>query len=172
MSPKFQPRYFCCNCLQILDSSLLVNIIRDFVRLTSNIGTIQSLSHCQVTFAIVASHNLILILCIWCNPDRCEAYSTYPRTYDLLHAWTVFSDIERKGCSAVDLMIEMDRIVRPKGFIIVRDKPKVVEYVKKYMKALHWEAVATADAEQDEDDAVFIIQKKIWRTSESFRDLE
>lgn len=72
----------------------------------------------------------------------------------------------------MDLMIEMDRIVRPKGFIIVRDKPKVVEYIKKYMKALHWEAVATADAEQDEDDAVFIIQKKIWRTSESFRDLE
>ncbi|KAK1379088.1 Methyltransferase [Heracleum sosnowskyi] len=26
----------------------------------------------------------------------CEAYSTYPRTYDLLRPWTVFSDIEKK----------------------------------------------------------------------------
>ncbi|KAH7577685.1 hypothetical protein ACOSP7_001325 [Xanthoceras sorbifolium] len=105
--------------------------------------------------------------------DWCEAFSTYPRTYDLLHAWTVFSDIEMKGCSVEDLLIEMDRILRPKGFIIVRDKRPIVELIKKYLKALHWEAVATADSnqesEQDEDDVVFIIQKKLWLTSESFR---
>uniref|UniRef100_A0A251UGQ8 Methyltransferase n=1 Tax=Helianthus annuus TaxID=4232 RepID=A0A251UGQ8_HELAN len=36
----------------------------------------------------------------------CEAYSTYPRTYDLLHASNVFSYIiERKGCSGEDLLI-------------------------------------------------------------------
>ncbi|XP_062019691.1 probable methyltransferase PMT3 [Rosa rugosa] len=119
------------------------------------------------TLKIIYDRGLIGSIHSWC-----EAYSTYPRTYDLLHAWTVFSDVERKGCSAVDLMVEMDRILRPKGFIIVRDKPKVVEYIKKYMKALHWEAVASADADQDEDDAVLIIQKKIWRTSESVRELE
>ncbi|PRQ25824.1 putative S-adenosyl-L-methionine-dependent methyltransferase [Rosa chinensis] len=119
------------------------------------------------TLKIIYDRGLIGSIHSWC-----EAYSTYPRTYDLLHAWTVFSDVERKGCSAVDLMIEMDRIVRPKGFIIVRDKPRVVGYIKKYMKALHWEAVASADADQDEDDAVLIIQKKIWRTSESVRELE
>ncbi|KAH9312909.1 hypothetical protein KI387_027944 [Taxus chinensis] len=45
----------------------------------------------------------------------CEAFSTYPRTYDLLHAWTVFSDISEKDCSIEDLLIEMDRIVRPKS---------------------------------------------------------
>lgn len=73
-------------------------------------------------------------------------------------------------------MLEMDRILRPKGFIIVRDKRSVVEFIKKYMQALHWEGVATADAtqdsEQDDDDAVFIIKKKMWLTSESFRDSE
>ncbi|EXB88376.1 putative methyltransferase PMT8 [Morus notabilis] len=106
----------------------------------------------------------------------CEAFSTYPRTYDLLHAGDVFSDIEKKRCSAVDLLIEMDRILRPKGFIIVRDKPRVVEFIKSYLKSLHWEAVATAEATQDaergEDETVFVIQKKIWRTSESVRDSE
>lgn len=108
--------------------------------------------------------------------DRCEAYSTYPRTYDLLHAWTVFSDIEKKECSAEDLLLEMDRILRPTGFIIIRDKQSAVDFVKKYLTALHWEAVAVADSsidsDQDGDDVVFIIQKKIWLTSESLRDSE
>ncbi|KAF8388242.1 hypothetical protein HHK36_026908 [Tetracentron sinense] len=106
----------------------------------------------------------------------CEAFSTYPRTYDLLHAWTVFSDVKNKGCSAEDLLIEMDRMLRPTGFIIIRDKQPMVEFIKKYLPALHWEAVATADPksdpEQDEDDIVLIIQKKLWLTSESLRDSE
>ena len=112
------------------------------------------------------------------SPDvhRCEAYSTYPRTYDLLHAWTVFSDIEKKGCSGEDLLIEMDRIVRPTGFIIIRDKQHVIDFVKKYLTALHWEAVTTADTstevDQDGDDIVFIVQKKLWLTTESLRTTE
>ncbi|KAM1007477.1 hypothetical protein TB1_004062 [Malus domestica] len=121
------------------------------------------------TLKIIYDRGLIGSVHNWC-----EAYSTYPRTYDLLHAWTIFSDIERKGCSGVDLLIEMDRILRPKGFIIVRDNRRVVEFINKHMKALHWDAVATADAEggTEKDDVVFIIQKKIWRTSESFRNVE
>lgn len=100
---------------------------------------------------------------------RCEAYSTYPRTYDLLHAWTVFSDIEKKWCSGEDLLIEMDRILRPTGLVIIRDKPSVIEFVKKYLTALHWEAVST---EEDGDELVFVVQKKIWLTSESLRGTE
>ncbi|KAG4192329.1 hypothetical protein ERO13_A07G149700v2 [Gossypium hirsutum] len=105
----------------------------------------------------------------------CESYSTYPRTYDLIHAWTVFSDIERRGCSIVDLLLEMDRILRPKGYIIYNDKRSIAEVIKKYLGALHWESVAISDSqlvEQDEDDVVFIIQKKMWLTSESLKDSE
>lgn len=110
--------------------------------------------------------------------DRCEAFSTYPRTYDLLHAWTVFSEVEKKGCSAEDLLIEMDRMLRPTGFVIIRDRKPVVEFVKKYLQALHWEMVATtdpssSDSDQDgTDDFVLIVQKKLWLTSESLRDSE
>jgi hypothetical protein len=108
--------------------------------------------------------------------DRCEAYSTYPRTYDLLHAWLVFSDLEKKECSAEDLLLEMDRILRPTGFIIIRDKQSVVDFVKKYLPALHWEVVAvsdsSSDSDQDGDNVVLIIQKKIWLTSDSLRDSE
>ncbi|KAJ8765203.1 hypothetical protein K2173_011463 [Erythroxylum novogranatense] len=106
----------------------------------------------------------------------CESFSTYPRTYDLLHAWNVFSDIEKKGCSAEDLLLEIDRISRPRGFVIIHDKVSVIDFVKKYMMALHWETVATTDSssesDQDGDEVVLIVQKKLWVTSESLRDAE
>lgn len=99
----------------------------------------------------------------------CEAFSTYPRTYDLLHAWTVFSDIEGRGCSLEDLLLEMDRMLRPTGFIIIRDKQSVVDFVKKYLSALRWEAVAS---EQDSDEVIFIVQKKLWLPNRNSRDTE
>lgn len=106
--------------------------------------------------------------------DWCEAFSTYPRTYDLLHAWTVFSDVERKGCSPEDLLLEMDRILRPTGFAIVRDKKPVVEFIKKHLAALHWKIVATADAESDpesdEVEFVVVLQKRMWLPSEAAKD--
>ncbi|KAL6519901.1 hypothetical protein OROMI_032795 [Orobanche minor] len=123
------------------------------------------------TLKIVYDRGLIGSVHNWC-----EAYSTYPRTYDLLHAWTLFTDIERKGCSGEDLLLEMDRILRPTGFIIIRDKQPVIDFVKKYLAALHWETVATDDSSpengQDGDEVVFIVQKKLWLTSDSFRDAE
>jgi len=121
------------------------------------------------TLKLVYDRGLIGTVHSWC-----EAFSTYPRTYDLLHAWTVFSDVEKKGCSAEDLLLEMDRILRPTGFIIIRDRQLVIEFVKKYLQALHWEAVATADhssdSDQDGDDFVLVIQKKLWLTSESVKE--
>lgn len=88
----------------------------------------------------------------------------------MLHAWTVLSDVAKKDCSPEDLLIEMDRMLRPTGFIIIRDKQPMIDFVKKYLTALHWEAVATADSSSDE--VVLIIQKKLWLTSGSFRDTE
>jgi len=46
---------------------------------------------------------------------RCEPFSTYPRTYDLLHADHLFSlyNNEVEGCLLEDIMLEMDRMIRP-----------------------------------------------------------
>ena len=47
---------------------------------------------------------------------RCEPFSTYPRTYDLLHASYVFSHYQGHmtgGCLLEDILLEMDRIIRP-----------------------------------------------------------
>ncbi|KAI3968810.1 hypothetical protein MKX01_028960 [Papaver californicum] len=123
------------------------------------------------TLKLIYDRGLIGTVHSWC-----EAFSTYPRTYDLLHAWTVLSDINRKGCSVEDLLLEMDRLLRPTGFTIIRDKRPLVESIKKYLPALRWEAVATADGEsgsdQDEDEVVFVIQKTLWLTNDNLRDSE
>lgn len=85
----------------------------------------------------------------------------------------MFSDIIKKECSPEDLLIEIDRILRPKGFIIIHDKRSMVEYIKKYLSALHWNAVTIYDVDQgkddDDDEVVLIIQKKMWLTSESIK---
>jgi Putative S-adenosyl-L-methionine-dependent methyltransferase len=105
---------------------------------------------------------------------RCEAFSTYPRTYDLLHAWTVFSDLEKRGCSAEDLLIEINRILRPTGFIIIRDKPVVVDLVRKYLSALKWESIAAVDPEpnsdSDDNESVLVV-RKLWPQHGNLKDL-
>ncbi|KZV15152.1 hypothetical protein F511_30238 [Dorcoceras hygrometricum] len=99
--------------------------------------------------------------------DWCESFSTYPRTYDLLHAWSVFSQIEERGCSSQDLLIEMDRILRPEGFVVIRDSPAVINYVRKFLASLKWDGWSTevepsADALSSSEERVLIIRKKLW----------
>lgn len=98
---------------------------------------------------------------------RCESFSTYPRTYDLLHAWSVFSEIEARGCSVEDLLIEMDRMLRPEGFVIIRDKSTVVDHIRKFLTALRWdryslEVEPKTDALSLSDERVVIARKQLW----------
>ncbi|XP_043724743.1 probable methyltransferase PMT9 isoform X1 [Telopea speciosissima] len=102
--------------------------------------------------------------------DWCESFSTYPRTYDLLHAWTIFSEIEDHGCSVEDLLIEMDRILRPDGFFIIRDKSSIINYVRKFLTSLRWdgwllEVEPRIDALSSREERVLIARKKLWEES-------
>jgi len=45
---------------------------------------------------------------------RCEAFPTYPRTYDLVHASGFLSlEAEQHRCTMLDMFLEIDRILRP-----------------------------------------------------------
>lgn len=99
--------------------------------------------------------------------DWCESFSTYPRTYDLLHAWSIFSEVEAIGCSSEDLLIEMDRMLRPEGFVIIRDRPSVINHVRKFLAVLKWngwvsEVEPSADALSSIEERVLIMRKKSW----------
>lgn len=98
---------------------------------------------------------------------RCEAFSTYPRTYDLLHASALLSETERDGCGVADLLVEMDRMLRPGGFVIIRDKPSMINYVRKFMTALRWdgwfsEVEPRTDALSSFEERVLIMRKTLW----------
>ncbi|XP_068461952.1 probable methyltransferase PMT27 [Phaseolus vulgaris] len=75
--------------------------------------------------------------------DWCESFSTYPRTYDLLHADHLFSNL-MKRCNLVPVIAEVDRILRPGGNLIVRDEPSVIGEVENLLKSLHWEITSTS----------------------------
>uniref|UniRef100_A0A2P2M3K2 Methyltransferase n=1 Tax=Rhizophora mucronata TaxID=61149 RepID=A0A2P2M3K2_RHIMU len=99
--------------------------------------------------------------------DWCEAFSTYPRTYDLLHAWNVFSEIEEHQCGLEDALIEIDRILRPEGFVIIRDKSSITDHIRKLVPALRWdlwlsEVEPRRDALSSGDERVLIVRKKLW----------
>ncbi|KAJ9152833.1 hypothetical protein P3X46_026351 [Hevea brasiliensis] len=99
--------------------------------------------------------------------DWCEAFSTYPRTYDLLHAWQIFTKIEEYDCGLEDLLIEMDRILRPEGLVIIRDKPSIINYIRKFVTALRWdhwisEVEPRSDTLSSGEEQVLIVRKKFW----------
>lgn len=71
--------------------------------------------------------------------DWCEAFSTYPRTYDLIHAVNMQGFIiAPKRCNILDVFIEMDRILRPGGKIIVRDTARALSKIIRVARAVGW----------------------------------
>ncbi|GMH01714.1 hypothetical protein Nepgr_003553 [Nepenthes gracilis] len=70
--------------------------------------------------------------------DWCEAFSTYPRTYDLIHANGVFS-LYKDKCNLEDILLEMDRILRPEGAVIFRDEVDTLVKVKKLVPGMRWD---------------------------------
>ncbi|XP_062144873.1 probable methyltransferase PMT19 isoform X1 [Alnus glutinosa] len=86
------------------------------------------------TLGIVYERGLIGTYMNWC-----EAFSTYPRTYDLIHANGVFSMYMDK-CDILDILLEMHRILRPEGAVIIRDHVDILVKVKGITDRMRWNA--------------------------------
>lgn len=84
------------------------------------------------TLGIIYERGLIGTYMNWC-----EAFSTYPRTYDLIHADRIFSMYMNK-CDMVDILLEMHRILRPQGTIIIRDHIDIIVKAKDIIEKMRW----------------------------------
>lgn len=94
--------------------------------------------------------------------DWCEAFSTYPRTYDLIHADGIFSMYQDR-CDIVDILLEMDRILRPEGAIIARDDVDVLNKVTRLAPSLRWETrLADHESGPFNSQKVLIVVKTYW----------
>ncbi|GMH11377.1 hypothetical protein Nepgr_013218 [Nepenthes gracilis] len=94
--------------------------------------------------------------------DWCESFSTYPRSYDLLHADHLFSKIKNK-CTLVGLVAEADRILRPEGNIIVRDNVETITELEGMMRSMQWEIRMTYSKDKE---GLLCAQKTMWRPKE------
>ncbi|KAL9364951.1 hypothetical protein Peur_042824 [Populus x canadensis] len=90
--------------------------------------------------------------------DWCEPFPTYPRTYDLLHANGLLAHLSSERCSMMDLFLEMDRILRPEGWVIFSDKLGAIEMAQALAMQIHWEA-RVIDLDNGSDQRLLVCQK-------------
>ncbi|KAL1322159.1 hypothetical protein AAHE18_14G176500 [Arachis hypogaea] len=92
----------------------------------------------------------------------CEAMSTYPRTYDFIHGDSVFSLYQNK-CNMEDILLEMDRILRPQGSVILRDDVDVLLKVKRFAEAMQWDArIADHEKGPHQREKILVAVKQYW----------
>ncbi|XP_019442945.1 PREDICTED: probable methyltransferase PMT7 [Lupinus angustifolius] len=97
--------------------------------------------------------------------DWCEPFSSYPRTYDLLHANYLFSHYKNQGegCLLEDIMLEMDRLTRPLGFIIIRDEEHIVSRIKEMAPKFLWDVEShLIENKEKKTEPVLVCRKKFW----------
>ncbi|KAJ6821771.1 putative methyltransferase PMT21 [Iris pallida] len=93
--------------------------------------------------------------------DWCEAFSTYPRTYDLLHLDGLFT-AESHRCEMKYMLLEMDRILRPNGYAIVRESNYFVDAVATIAKGMRWGCEKHDTEYNVEKEKLLVCQKKLW----------
>ncbi|KAJ4897312.1 putative methyltransferase PMT26 [Raphanus sativus] len=109
------------------------------------------------TLAIIYERGLFGIYHDWC-----ESFSTYPRSYDLVHADHLFSKLKQR-CNLTAVVAEVDRVLRPEGKMIVRDDAKTVQEVEAMVKAMKWEVHMTYSKGKE---GLLTVQKSIWRPAD------
>ncbi|EXB44736.1 putative methyltransferase PMT13 [Morus notabilis] len=116
------------------------------------------------TLSVIYDRGLIGVYHDWCEP-----FSTYPRTYDFIHVTDIESLIKHQGssknrCNLVDLMAEMDRILRPEGTVVVRDSPEVIDKVARIARAVRWTAtIHQKEPESNGREKILVATKTFWK---------
>ncbi|XP_054791908.1 probable methyltransferase PMT21 [Prosopis cineraria] len=96
--------------------------------------------------------------------DWCEAFSTYPRTYDLLHLDGLFT-AESHRCEMKYVMLEMDRILRPAGHAIIRESTYFVDAIATMAEGMRWQCRHENTEYDIETEKILICQKTLWYAS-------
>ncbi|XP_015955268.3 probable methyltransferase PMT17 [Arachis duranensis] len=98
--------------------------------------------------------------------DWCEAFSTYPRTYDMIHASGVFS-IYQDRCNITLILLEMDRILRPEGTVILREGVELLVKIKSITDAMRWKSSITDHESGPFNPEKILVAEKTYWTGEA-----
>ncbi|OMO78652.1 putative S-adenosyl-L-methionine-dependent methyltransferase protein [Corchorus capsularis] len=117
-----------------------------------------------LTLGVIYDRGLIGVYHDWCEP-----FSTYPRSYDLIHVAGIESLIKLPGssksrCNLVDLMVEIDRMLRPEGTVLIRDSPEVIDKVARIAHAVRWSAtIHDKEPESHGREKILVATKTFWQ---------
>ncbi|KAM6583015.1 hypothetical protein CsatB_010017 [Cannabis sativa] len=89
--------------------------------------------------------------------DWCESFNTYPRTYDLLHSSYLLGNLTQR-CDMVEIVAEIDRILRPGGYLLVQDTTDTIKKLKPILESLHWSLTL-------HQNQFLVCKKGFWRPS-------
>ncbi|ONK75565.1 uncharacterized protein A4U43_C03F18220 [Asparagus officinalis] len=96
--------------------------------------------------------------------DWCEAFPTYPRTYDMVHAEGLLSveGHQHHRCSVLDIFLEIDRILRPEGWVIFRDSASLIEAARSVATQVKWDT-RVVELDGNNDEKLLFSQKLFFR---------
>ncbi|XP_021284167.1 probable pectin methyltransferase QUA2 [Herrania umbratica] len=100
--------------------------------------------------------------------DWCEAFPTYPRTYDMVHAEGLLSleTSQNRRCTMLDLFTEIDRLLRPEGWVIIHDTAPLIESARVLTTRLKWDA-RVVETESNSEERLLICQKPFFKRQAS-----
>nr|QTZ19607.1 putative methyltransferase PMT13 [Bixa orellana]QTZ19608.1 putative methyltransferase PMT13 [Bixa orellana] len=116
------------------------------------------------TLGVIYDRGLIGVYHDWCEP-----FSTYPRTYDFIHVAAIESLIKspsssKSRCNLVDLLVEIDRMLRPEGTVVIRDSPEVIDKVGRIAHAVRWTAtIHEKEPETHGREKILVATKTFWK---------
>ncbi|KAL3845238.1 hypothetical protein ACJIZ3_002641 [Penstemon smallii] len=113
-------------------------------------------THAPDTLPIIFERGLVGVYHDWC-----ESFGSYPRSYDLLHADHLFSRLKNRCKQPIVIVVEMDRLLRPGGWAIIRDKVEILNPLEGILRSLHWEIRMTFAQDKE---GIVCAQKTMWRT--------
>ena len=78
--------------------------------------------------------------------------------------WLLACSVWYDRCELLPVIVEVDRVLRPEGRLIVRDNIETISEVENIVKSLHWEVHMSYS--QDKEGLLFV-QKTTWRPNET-----
>ncbi|KAK3038110.1 hypothetical protein RJ639_029564 [Escallonia herrerae] len=111
--------------------------------------------HVPDTLPIIFERGLVGIYHDWC-----ESFGTYPRSYDLLHADHLFSRLKNRCKQPVGIVVEMERVLRPGGWAIIRDKVEILDPLEGLFRSFQWEIRLTFAQGKE---GILCVRKTMWR---------
>ncbi|XP_047325822.1 probable pectin methyltransferase QUA2 [Impatiens glandulifera] len=108
---------------------------------------------------LILDRGFVGVLHDWCDP-----FPTYPRTYDMVHAQGLLTveTSQQQRCSSLDIFMEMDRLLRPEGWVIMRDTTGLIESARALATKLKWDA-RVVDIDSNGEEKLLVCQKPFFR---------